>query len=197
MTREEFDEEVGRHYEDLLKVARAEVHKRVRRIEQFDAEATAGDIVNGMIQEMIDPLKGETYKTFRGDSTVKTWLIGAVRKHLERWTEKRGKRRKNEVPIQEPREETDGEETLAPYDAGSEPERRRLEDEMISAVDARTALDALPDDIGDVFRRLVNGATWEEAAAELRVNKRTLQKLVAPWREQLRRALTHEDEDHG
>lgn len=161
MTKEQFEKAVGEHRRYILKFVR-------KRVAEDDVE----DIVQQVLKELAE---SKAYLQFRGDSSVKTWLVGAVRKRVVDWYRRRDRSREVGVDPQK-------------LDTFQSPEDHfKYIEEQVDYQKAQKKLKRLPPDIQEAFRQRAQEVPWAEIAREKGINVKTLQSRIRRSKERIRR----------
>jgi RNA polymerase sigma factor (sigma-70 family) len=195
MTPAEFAQAVEAHRPSLVRFA----CDRVRNLDEAE----------DLVQQALADAFGKV-ESFRGESALQTWLTGFVQNQIKRhWFEQRQRREREAETFATflglPRRDECGRRQVpaaaadaAMAEAARLPGQRAHHAshdprEAMDAgirIDVRQAVETLPDDIrGVILDMYWRGQTWEEAAADLGINVRTLQRLVYPYIEKLRGLL--------
>ncbi len=173
MTKEEFEKAVREHRRYILKFVRKKV-----------AEDDVEDIVQQVLKELAD---SKAYLRFRGDSSVKTWLVGAVRKRVLDWYRKRDRSRKKEKEIVDrlKLEQKLDDPYQSPEDELIQIEKNELKQARFKEAEQR--LEHLPPDMQDAFWQYGKGTSWAKIAKEQGIKVKTLQSRVRRYGERIRR----------
>ena len=173
MTKEEFEKAVREHRRYILKFVRKKV-----------AEDDVEDIVQQVLKELAD---SKAYLRFRGDSSVKTWLVGAVRKRVVDWYRKRDRSRKKEKEIVDrlKLEQKLDDPYQSPEDELIQIEKNELKQARFKEAEQR--LEHLPPDMQDAFWQYGKGTSWAKIATALEINKKTLETRVRRVRKRFTR----------
>jgi len=169
MTRDEYWRTAEKHRSYLVNFA-------TKHLGDIGDRGDAEDIVQQALKELDDT---KAYLRFRGDSSVKTWLTGAVRYRAVDWYNKRKRSREEGVDPQE----------LDTYQA-PEDEFKQIEERALGQVLGKKAekrLKQLPPDMQNIILQREERVPWAEIAKEHGINMKTLQSRVRRYGERIRR----------